>query len=230
MTHSYSRAMPQQVPLAVYQQVVSDLEAAHMRLAQMSGECDQLRQQYHQLQTEIQVISQRLQALTPKAPVSAPAPQSPPQAEPAPDFEFLNHLKRRQQGTASSSPPQQPPRSPAPSTDPRFEPRSEHPEMGRQPDPRSGRSRYGSRYERYEAAAPNLDPLEHLFTDPGIPYDTESSAYRRAHHGGSPLSWVWIGVAVVLVIGSFGAGFLVVQPFVRGDKTESPTLPTPKVP
>jgi len=224
--------MPQQVPLTVYQQVVSDLETAHMRLAQMSGEYDQLRQQYQHLQTEVHMISQRLQSLTPKAPAWAPSPESPPSAESTPDFEFLNHLKRRQQ---VSAPPQQP--SARPAQDPRLDtaridPRFEQPEMGRhpQPDPRPSRSRHSS---RYDTTPSNLDHLEHLFTDPGTPYDTENSAYRRAreqHGGGSPLSFVWIGVAVVLIIGSFGAGFLVVQPFVSGEKTESPTLPTPQAP
>ncbi|MEN9251922.1 MAG: hypothetical protein Q6K99_10405 [Thermostichales cyanobacterium BF4_bins_65] len=212
MTHSYSRAMPQQVPLTVYQQVVSDLEAAHMRLAQMSGEYDQLKQQYQQLQAEVQVICQRLQAL---APGKTPAWTPEPAPEPAPDFEFLNQLKRRQQ--ANPPQPSVPSRSAPPET------RNPSPEFTRP------RSRYPG---RYEASAPNLDPLDNLFTDPGIPYDTETSAYRRAReqHGGSGFSWLWIGVAAVLIVGSFGAGFLVVQPFVSGDKPPAPTLPTPKTP
>ncbi|GAB4210635.1 MAG: hypothetical protein OHK0012_01380 [Synechococcales cyanobacterium] len=225
---SRSGAMPQQVPLSVYQQVVSDLEAAHMRLAQMSGEYDQLKQQHQQLQSEIQMVTQRLHSLTsapaPRttwAPPPAPkaAPETPVRPEAPPDLDFLNHLKRRQTVAPSRTAPPSQPMPPAP------EPM----------DPRTGRSRYGS---RFDPMANDLGHLDDLFTDPGTSphstgYDTENSAYRRAReqHTHFPMSVLWTGLAIVLVIGSFGAGFMVVQPFVSGSKGDpAPTLPTPSTP
>jgi len=72
-------------------------------------------------------------------------------------------------------------------------------------------------------AVADADLLEHLGLDPQDP-DYVSSLQRQRQQQ-SPSMLIWIGVAVLLVVGSFGAGFLVVQPFIQ--ESEPPAEPFP---
>jgi hypothetical protein len=55
--------------------------------------------------------------------------------------------------------------------------------------------------------------------------EADSSAYstgiyqrvREQHHGSQGSAVLWMAAAVVLVIGSFGLGFVAVQPFLRNN-------------
>ncbi len=119
-----------------------------------------------------------------------------------------------------------------------------------QPPPPQGRSRSNPGYPRrgsapaeYDRRVRGLDEFMHHVS--GQPTDNyrppvdrawgiemrdpadPDSLYQRAReqHGSSQPVWVWIAAAFILVIGSFGAGFLIVQPFVRSAPPELPPVP-----
>lgn len=69
----------------------------------------------------------------------------------------------------------------------------------------------------------DADLLEHLGLEPQDPDYVSSLQKHRQRQ--SPSMLIWIAVALLLVVGSFGAGFLVVQPFIQD--AEPPVEPFP---
>jgi hypothetical protein len=245
---------PGVVPIQMYQQVAEELESARQQVSQLSAENQRLRSLHQQLSGEIAGISQefqgqlghtlkRLQQISlrladangqsaqaaaaseggsqPFQATRAPAPSAP---EAPPTYDFLNRLKRRQTGNGTS--PLQSNSYP--------EPYTANPGFSSPCDTR----RWTESYSRAGYQVPSLDEL---MQDMGgaDPYavradGTESFAYptgvyqrvRDQHHGSQGSTVLWMAAAVILVLGSFGLGFVAVQPFLRND----PPLPPVQAP
>ncbi len=185
------------------------------------------------------------------APSHSPRPASTPDPSSA-----RSRDPRDQQGSTWQAVPPPfpapPPRSaghpsPIPPSTPggRGEPAAETDRYGRRPSrPRKGsnsaRGRvpngYGSYGSNYgsggESSLPpygnlaDADLLEHLGLEPQDPSYVHSLTQKEREKQQSPSAVLWITVALLLVVGSFGAGFLVVQPFIR--EAETPVQPFPQ--
>ncbi|MFS8855486.1 WXG100 family type VII secretion target [Synechococcus sp. H55.2] len=217
--------------MQAYQQVAEELEAARQQVSRLSSENQRLRALHQQLSGEIAAIGQEFQGqlgqalkrlqqislqLADATGASGASFQQdssiadPSQPETPPSYDFLNRLKRRQARSETSSfssnsfasPPLDSLRRSPPST------------CLRQDNPRTG----------YQV--PSLDELmqDPVGSDPYLgeadSFSHPSGIYQRVreqHHGsqGSPV--LWMAAAVLLVVGSFGLGFLAVQPFLRNN-------------
>ncbi len=150
----------------------------------------------------------------------------PSQPEAPPTYDFLNRLKRRQTRNEAPSFPSN--AYPAYSPNPGFAPprRPPQPPMAAPPPARPRQDTPAESYPRASYQVPSLDELMQDMDGPD-PYagETESFSYptgvyqrvREQHHGSQGSTVLWIAAAVILVIGSFGLGFVVVQPFLRND-------------
>ncbi|MEN9230322.1 MAG: hypothetical protein Q6L68_05405 [Thermostichus sp. DG02_5_bins_236] len=226
-------------------QQVSQLSSENQRLRslhqQLSGEIAGISQEFqgqlgHTLK-RLQQIGQAAQSAAaseggsqPFQPNHTPEP-NPPEAPPT--YDFLNRLKRRQIGNGASpfpsnsypepytsnpdfSAPFDPPRRPTPS----------RPEATVPPPARPRNDIPAEPYPRAGYQVPSLDELMQDMggTDPyAEAYPT--GVYQRVrdqHHGSQGSTVLWMAAAVILVIGSFGLGFVAVQPFLRNDPPPPP--------
>lgn len=228
---------PGVVPIQVYQQVAEELESARQQVSLLSSENQHLRALHQQLSGELAAITRefqgqlghtlkRLQQISLRladangqaAQVAAASEASfqqnsptanPGQPEAPPSYDFLNRLKRRQ---ARNETPSFSSNGFAPSSFDSLRHPSTH--TSAEPYPRTG----------YQV--PSLDELMQDRGGPD-PYlgEADSSAYstgiyqrvREQHHGSQGFAVLWMAAAVVLVIGSFGLGFVAVQPFLRNN-------------
>lgn len=228
---------PGVVPIQVYQQVAEELESARQQVSLLSSENQHLRALHQQLSGEIAAITQEFQgqlghtlkrlqqiglrfadANGQAAQVAAASEASfrqdnptanPGQPEAPPSYDFLNRLKRRQARNETPS-----------FSSSGFAPSSfdslRHPSTHTSAEP----------YSRTGYQVPSLDELMQDRGGPD-PYlgEADSSAYstgiyqrvREQHHGSQGSAVLWMAAAVVLVIGSFGLGFVAVQPFLRNN-------------
>ncbi|MFQ3612772.1 MAG: hypothetical protein SNJ68_03525 [Cyanobacteriota bacterium] len=233
--------------LEAARQQVSQLSSENQRLRslhqQLSGEIAGISQEFqgqlgHTLK-RLQQIGQAAQSAAgseggsqPFQPAPTPQPSAP---EAPPTYDFLNRLKRRQAGNGASplpsnsypepytsnpgfSAPFDPPCRPAPS-------RTE----ATVPPPGFDRPRHTNSAESYPRAGYQVPSLDELMQDMGAP-DPYAEAYptgvyqrvRDQHHGSQGSTVLWVAAAVILVIGSFGLGFVAVQPFLRNDPPPPP--------
>ncbi len=217
--------------MQAYQQVAEELEAARQQVSRLSSENQRLRALHQQLSGEITAIGQEFQGqlgqalkrlqqislqLADATGVSGASFQQdssiadPGQPETPPSYDFLNRLKRRQARSETSSfssnsfasPPFDSLRRSQPST------------CLRQDNPRTG----------YQVPSLNELMQDPISSDPYLgeadSFAHPSGIYQRVreqHHGsqGSPV--LWMAAAVLLVVGSFGLGFVAVQPFLRNN-------------
>jgi hypothetical protein len=123
--------------------------------------------------------------------------------------------------------------------DPRGRKGSSRVEGRRSPSSRTAGHTAGSDFEaRSRALNDFIEELgpegQELFTpspNEGQGYSTGAYQRAREQHGSPQPIALWIIAAFLLVVGSFGAGFLVVQPFVRGNAPEAPSAqPAPTTP
>ena len=237
---------PGTVPIQVYQQVAEELESARQQVSRLSSENQRLRALHQQLSGEIAAIAQEFQgqlgqALKRLQQISirladtsqATAPERGAAADPfqgdgltsepdqaSPPYDFLNRLKRRQARSEVS--PFSSNVYPTPSYSdfaiPPFEPRS-------QPSTSPPRPRQDTPAEpSYPRAGYQVPSLEELMQDVGGEVHS-TSVYQRVrdqHHGSQGSAVLWMAAAVLLVVGSFGLGFVAVQPFLRNNPPPSP--------
>ncbi|MDX2271868.1 MAG: hypothetical protein NW237_07945 [Cyanobacteriota bacterium] len=250
------RATHPGVPLAIYQEVLQELELTRQQLQQVLVEKQRMASQQVELEqvaTELYSVLankiaqlQRIQAVTAPPPGMMPPPNS---AAPA-SYEFLDRLKQRQQpfppqNTAEtsyggipsleelqrSSPSQSAPPFESTYAPPRGRSAPPRPDS-RRPSTRNSYSSemgYTSRSGKFDS--PKKESAEEADLFAGLAEeapDYPSGLYQRAreqHSNSQPLA-LWIIAALLLVLGSFGAGFLVVQPFVREADPPSVAPPT----
>ncbi|MCF2969594.1 hypothetical protein L1047_00070 [Synechococcus sp. Nb3U1] len=224
-------------------QQVSQLSAENQRLRslhqQLSGEIAGISQEFqgqlgHTLK-RLQQIGQAAQAAAaseggsqPFQPTRTPDP-SPPEAPPT--YDFLNRLKRRQTGNGTSSfPSNSYPETYTPGFSAPFEtPPRPAPSRPEATVPGFARPRHDTPAESYPRAGYQVPSLDELMQDMGgsDPYAEAypTGVYQRVrdqHHGSQGSTVLWMAAAVILVIGSFGLGFVAVQPFLRNDPPPPP--------
>ncbi|HIK21054.1 MAG TPA: hypothetical protein IGR15_08355 [Synechococcus sp. M44_DOE_062] len=216
--------------------MAEELESARQQVSRLSSENQRLRALHQQLSGEIAAITQefqrqsghtlkRLQQISLRladaggqaAAVSETSfrqdnpTANPGQPEAPPSYDFLNRLKRRQARNETSS----------------FSFNGFAPsyfDSLRRPQP----STYtpAEPYSRAGYQVPSLGELMQDMSGPDpYPAEADTSAYstgiyqrvREQHHGSQSSAILWMAAAVVLVVGSFGLGFVAVQPFLRNN-------------
>lgn len=203
---------------------------------QLSGEIASISQEFqgqlgHALK-RLQQVGQSAQAAAseggsqPFQPTRIPEP-NPSEAPLA--YDFLNRLKRRQSSNGTlpflsngySEPYTPNPGFTTPS-DPSCRPAPSRPEASVPPSP--VRPCNDTPTESYSRTGYQVPALDELIQDMGGS-DPYGEAYptgvyqriREQHHGSQGSTVLWIAAAVILVVGSFGLGFMAVQPFLRND-------------
>ncbi|MEN9224282.1 MAG: hypothetical protein Q6L60_10575 [Thermostichus sp. HHBFW_bins_43] len=229
-------------------QQVSQLSSENQRLRslhqQLSGEIAGISQEFQgQLGHTLKRLQQMGQAAQAAAASEGGSPASsfqrdtlvsePSPIEAPPAYDFLNRLKRRQTRNEAPSFPTNgyseaySPNSSFPS--PSFDPPHRPPQTPATPPSSFGRSRNDTSAESYPRAGYQVPSMDELMQDIGGP-DPYAEAYptgvyqrvREQHHGSQGSTVLWIAAAVILVIGSFGLGFVAVQPFLRNDPPPPP--------
>ncbi|MFS8861128.1 hypothetical protein [Synechococcus sp. H60.2] len=237
---------PGTVPIQVYQQVAEELESARQQVSRLSSENQRLHALHQQLSGEVTAIAQEFQgqlgqALKRLQQISirladtsqAAAPEREAAAAPfrgdglssepdqaSPPYDFLNRLKRRQARSEVSpfSSNVYPTSSYSDFAASSFEPRS-------QPSTLPPRPRQDTPTEpSYPRAGYQIPSLEELMQNMGGEVHS-TSVYQRVrdqHHGSQGSAVLWMAAAVLLVVASFGLGFVAVQPFLRNNPPPSP--------
>ncbi len=234
------------VPLQVYQQAAEELESARQQMSRLSLENQHLRALQQQLSGEIAALEQEFQehlnqilkrlqqlklqladssqqaATSQGGTTAAPWQRDNPTSSP---YDFLDRLKQRQGRRETSS----------------FPGNSYSPTPGLATPPFNLlRRAYSFTSPLYRCQETPAEPpshqagyqvpcLEELIQETGgrdlHPSTGVYQRIREQHHSsqGSPL--LWMAAAILLVVGSFGLGFVAVQPFLRGS---SPSLQAPR--
>jgi hypothetical protein len=236
---------PGTVPLRVHQQMAEELESARQQVSRLSLENQRLRTLHQQLSGEIAALEQEIQghvgqilkrlqqlnlrladssqqaAASEREATTASWRRDNPTSSP---YDFLNRLKQRQARSEASP----------------FSSNGYSPTLSLTGPP--SESLHQAHFSAVPTCPPHETPaappspqakyqfpsLEELMQNRGNPALYPSEAYQRArdhHHGsqGSPL--LWIAAAIVLVAGSFGLGFVAVQPFLHSS-SPSPQAPS----
>ena len=237
---------PGTVPIQVYQQVAEELESARQQVSRLSSENQRLRALHQQLSGEITAIAQefqgqlgqalkRLQQISLRLADTSQAAALEREAAAAPfrgdgltsehdqaspSYDFLNRLKRRQARSEVSPFPGNiyPTPSYSDFATPPLEPRS-------QPSTLPPRPRQDTPAEPpYPRAGYQIPSLEELMQNMGGEVHA-TSVYQRVrdqHHGSQGSVLLWMAAAVLLVVASFGLGFVAVQPFLRNNPSPAP--------
>lgn len=224
-------------------QQVSQLSSENQRLRslhqQLSGEIAEISQEFQgqlgQLLKRLQQIEQAARSAAGleggSQPQSTPTPElSAPEAPPS--YDFLNRLKRRQTSSGASSflsNSYSDPYASKPSFSTPLDPLRQPTSSPTVPPPGFARSRSDMPAEPQPRAGYQVPVLDELTQDTGgtDPY-TEAyptGVYQRVrdqHHGSQGSTVLWVAAAVFLAIGSFGLGFVAVQPFLRNEPPPPP--------